>query len=146
VHEEGASALIYRVAADGADWRPVDRANALQEGWDLLPRGANPVVGNRPDRTIFSSDTEAMRHVQQSAAAGSEMHRRALAIHYTANSRYRARPVAADPPWTERLGDGARLAFPWAMGIGTFVLSWWLPPPVWVWVHLALRLLARFHH
>jgi hypothetical protein len=86
VHEEGPLALIYRAAADGADWRPVDRANAVQEGWDLLPRGAGPVVGNRPDRTIFSSDTEAMRHVQQSAAGGSEMHRRALAIHCCGSS------------------------------------------------------------
>jgi hypothetical protein len=152
VHEESAAAPIYRAAVDGADWFPADRVNAVQEGWDLLPGARGPAIGSRADQPIFASDEAVMRHVMQSASTGSDMHRRALAIHATARSRdaarsshYVATPLA-DVPWTERLGEGARQVFPFVVGIGTLVLSWWLPPPVWVWVRLALRLLARFHH
>lgn len=63
-------------------WSPSDSLRAAIEGWDIL---GNPGASNGPyllhkraDCDRFRDDTAAWRHVSARAAAGSDLHARAL--------------------------------------------------------------------
>jgi hypothetical protein len=68
-------------------WTARDSEEAMIEGWDVfdadyygleIERIDTPEDGSRP---AFANDVEAVRFVEARAAAGSELHAKALAIH-----------------------------------------------------------------
>lgn len=67
------------------DWGPDDSAAASKEGWDVFDCGPRLEIERIDDPAdtdpVFEDDDEAIEHVRASAAAGSDLHRRALAIH-----------------------------------------------------------------
>lgn len=67
------------------DWGPDDSAAATKEGWDIFDCGPRLEI-ERIDSPedggpLFEGDDEAIEHVRKKAAEGSDLHRRAIAIH-----------------------------------------------------------------
>lgn len=72
-------------------WSDDDAAVASKEGWNLFRAEGSELTASFWDiereedqePAVFRDDTEALKHVYDKASAGSELHRRALALHMT---------------------------------------------------------------
>lgn len=63
------------------EWTSADAEVSLREGWTVfnLDEG-RPAIQREDEAAIFENDEEAIAHVRRCASAGSDLHRRALAL------------------------------------------------------------------